>query len=184
MTKAKKLKFLLYIYIFSQVGFYIFAPLYALFAKSIDITPRYIGFIWSAYSMMAAILILLFGKYENRRRKEKYVKLGVYIYPIADLLFLTVHSASGLLLVLSLNALGAGITFPALKTMFARNQGKGKESEEWSWMDSSNMFAGAIGAAIGGLVIGIYGFKGLFITMAIIQFLAAIMAHKTLAYKK
>ncbi len=184
MTKLKKIKFLLYIYIFSQVGFYIFAPLYALFAKSIDISPRYIGFIWSAYSMLSAIFILLFGKFENHRRKEKYVKLGIYIYPIADLLFLMVHSPTGLVLVLGFNALGAGITFPALKTMFARNQKKGRESEEWSWMDSSNMFAGATGAAIGGVVIGFYGFKGLFITMAIIQFVAAIMAHRVLAYKK
>ena len=183
MTKSKKLKFLLYIYIFSQVGFYIFAPLYALFARSLDISPRYIGFIWSAYSMLAAMFILLFGKFENHRRKEKYVKLGVYIYPIADLLFLTVHSAKGLILVLGLNALGAGITFPALKTMFARNQKKGRESEEWSWMDSSNMFAGAVGAAIGGVIIGIYSFKGLFITMAIVQFIAAVMAHRALVYK-
>ncbi|MGH7234046.1 MAG: MFS transporter [Candidatus Saccharimonadales bacterium] len=183
MTNNRKLRLLLYIYIFSQVGFYIFSPLYALFAKSINITPRYIGFIWSAYSFLTAIFILIFGKFENHRRKEKFIKVGVYLYPIADLLFLTVHSAQGLLFVLAINALGAGITFPALKTMFARNQNRGKESEEWSWMDSSNMFAGAVGAAIGGVVISIYGFSGLFITMAIVQFLAATIAHTALRYK-
>lgn len=183
MTKKLRLKFLLYIYIFGQVGFYVFSPLYALFAKSINISPRDIGLIWSFYSLLAAVFILLFGRYENHRRKEKYVKLGAYIYPIADLLLLTVHSMQGLIIVLSISALGAGITFPALKTMFARNEKKGRESEQWSWMDSSNMFAGALGAAIGGLVISAYGFKGLFITMALIQSIAAIIAHRTLAYK-
>ncbi len=183
MSQKRKLRFLLYIYIFSQVGFYIFSPLYALFARSINITPRYIGLIWSAYSLLSAAFILLFGRFENHRRKEKYIKFGIYLYPITDLLLLEVHSATTLLLVLGINALGAGLTFPALKTMFARNEKRGRESEQWSWMDSSNMLAGSLGAAIGGLVISVYGFKGLFIAMAVIQLMAAVIAHRALSYK-
>jgi MFS family permease len=84
--------------------------------------------------------------------------------------------------VLALNALGSGITLPAYKTMFAKNESRGRESEQWSWLDAGNMFAAAIGAGIGGLIIGVYGFRGLFITMATIQILAALVAYKVFYY--
>ncbi len=45
------------------------------------------------------------------------------------------------------------------------------------------MFAAAIGAGIGGLIIGAFGFNGLFITMAIIQIIAAFVAYKVFYHK-
>ena len=42
------------------------------------------------------------------------------------------------------------------------------------------MFAAALGSALGGIIVGIYGFRGIFITMAIIQAVAALVAYKSL----
>lgn len=42
------------------------------------------------------------------------------------------------------------------------------------------MFAAALGGALGGLIVGIYGFHGIFITMAFIQAVAALVAYKFL----
>jgi MFS family permease len=89
-----------------------------------------------------------------------------------------VHNEKSLILVLIFNSFGAGVTLPAYKTMFAKSQTKGKESEQWSWHDAGNMFAASIGAGIGGLIIGTFGFRGLFIAMATIQATAAVIAHK------
>lgn len=131
-VKQKSLRYLLFVNLFSLAGYYTFAPLYALFAHNLDITPKHISFIWGAYSLLTAVFILLFGKFENLKRKGKLVVLGYFIYAIGALLFLTVHNEKSLEIVLAFNALGAGITLPAYKTLFARNELKGKESEQWS----------------------------------------------------
>lgn len=111
------------------------------------------------------------------------IVVGYCIYGLGALAFLLVHSEKSLIIVLALNALGAGVTLPAYKTMFAKSESKGKESEQWSWLDSGNMFAAALGAGIGGLIIGFDGFRGLFITMATIQILAAFVAYKAFYFK-
>ena len=181
--KQKQLKFLLFVNLFSLVGYYTFAPLYALWAHSFGLTPKTISFIWGGYSLATALFILLMGKLENHMRKGRLVVLGYFIYVVGALSFLLVHSEKSLIIVLMINALGSGITFPAYKTMFAKNESKGKESEEWSWLDAGNMFAAAVGAGIGGLIIGAFGFKGLFITMAAVQTLAAFVAYRIFFYK-
>lgn len=178
--KQKRLKFLLFVNLFSLIGFYCFSPLYALFAKGLNLSPRNIGLIWALYTLSSAVFILIFGKYENKKPKAKLIIFGFFIYAICDLLFLSVKSPETLILVLLLNGVGAGITLPAYKTLFAKSEDHGRESEQWSWLDSSNMFAAAAGSAVGGIVIGLYGFHGLFIAMAVIQFIAAVVAYSTL----
>lgn len=178
--KQRSLKYLLFVNLFSLVGYYTFTPLYALFAHGFSITPRTISLIWGGYSLLTALFILLFGKYENRRRKGRLVVLGYFVYACGALLFLSVHDEKSLIIVLACNALGAGITLPALKTLFAKSESRGKESEQWSWLDAGNMFAAAIGGALGGLIIGTFGFRGIFVTMASIQLVAAIVAYRAL----
>lgn len=181
--KEKQLKFLLFVNLLSLVGFYTFAPLYALFAHGLGLDAKTISYIWSGYSLLMAIFILIMGRLENKMKKGRMIVIGFCIYALTALLFLSVHSEQSLMIVLALNAFGAGITLPAYKTMFAKSESRGKESEQWSWLDAGNMFAAAVGAAIGGLIIGTYGFEGLFITMASIQVVAALVAYKTFFYK-
>jgi len=178
--KQRSIRFLLFVNLFSLAGYNTFAPLYSLFAHTFAISPKNISLIWGGYSLLTACFILLFGKYENRKKKGKLLVIGFFIYACGALLFLTVHSESSLELVLAFNSLGAGVTLPAYKTLFAKNESKGKESEQWSWLDAGNMFAAAAGGALGGIIIGLFGFRGIFITMASIQLLAAIVAYRVL----
>lgn len=170
----------MFVDLFSLAGYYTFAPLYALYAHTFGITPKNISLIWGAYSLLMACFILIFGKYENKKKKGKLVVAGYFIYALGALLFLAVHDEKTLCLVLAFNALGAGVTLPAYKTLFAKSESKGKESEQWSWLDAGNMFASALGAGLGGLIIGAFGFRGIFITMSAIQLIAAVVAYKVL----
>lgn len=175
--KQKRLKFLLFVNLFSMVGFYMFTPLYALFVHSLDVSPRYISMIWGGYSLLLAMFLLIFGAWENTRRKSSALILGYFVCALASLSFLLVDSVESLLAVLAFNALGGGITMPAHKTLFARNEAKGKESQQWSWLDAGNMFAAAIGGFVGGVIISAFGFNGIFVAMAAIQFAAAVVAY-------
>jgi MFS family permease len=176
--KQKQLKFLLLVFLLSQVAYYSFSPLYALFATSFGLTPKIVSFIWSGYSLLTACLILLMGKLENKKKKGRVILLAYIVYAFGSLSFLLVHNEATLMAALALNALAAGIMFPAYKTMFASSEAKGKESEQWAWLDAGNMLAAACGAGIGGLIIGSFGFKGIFVGMAAIQFIAAFVAYR------
>lgn len=170
-----KVKTLLFINLISLTGFQVFAPLYALFASEVGATPAQVGAIWSYYSLIMATLIFIFGKFENTRPKEWFLVVGYFVFAIGAFSFLLVDSITSLVLVLSFNAIGGGLSMPAYKTIFAKSEDLGRESEEWAWLDSSTMFAAAGGSAIGGAIIGLFGFSGLFITMGSIQMVAAVI---------
>ncbi len=172
----KQLKFLLTAFLVMQIGFYAFAPLYALYARGLGVSPRDIGLLWGAYSLASALLILVLGRFQNRRPKEKFIKAGLVMFVASDVTLLGVRTLEGLIVFLALGAIGSGLFFPAQKTLFAKVQNRGRESEEWAWLDSGNMFAAAIGSSIGGLILGLYGFRSLFVVMTLFQLTAALLA--------
>ena len=176
--KLSKIKVLLIINLVSLTGFQTFVPLYALFAESVGASPALVGIIWSFYSLVMAVMIMIMGRVENHRSKEKFLVLGYFLYAVGAYSFLVVNSVMSLILVLVLNAAGSGIALPAYKTVFARSEDEGRESEEWAWFDASQMLAAASGAALGGIIIGGFGFSGLFIVMGSIQLIAAIIAFQ------
>jgi MFS family permease len=171
-----RIKILLFINLLSLIGYYEFPPLYSLFAKGLNISPSFIGILWGYYTFVIALFVLIMGKIENRLPKKVVLVFGFLLYSLGSFAFLFVHNVESLILVFGLNALGAGFALPAYKTLYSFNQDKGRESEEWSWVDSGNMFAASIGSFIGGIVIGIYGFSGIFFTMGIIQGIAFLIA--------
>lgn len=176
--KQKKIKFLLGVFLLNQIAFYSFAPLYAIFARNLGATTKTVALIWSASSLLTALLIVIIGRFENRLNKGKMITFGYLIYTISSIFLLFADSKETLFVALAIGALGGGVTFPAYKTMFAKNESRGRESEEWAWLDASNMLAASAGAAIGGFIVAAFGFEGLFITMASIQFIATLVAYK------
>ena len=181
--KNKKIKFLLIINFINLIGFQAFAPFYAIFVtNAVGINESMIGLVWGLYSLLIAITLLVMGRLENKLNKEKAIIVGYLILAIAAYLFLFVNSLIALIIVLAFNALGAGIAMPAYKTLFTKFQDKDRESEEWSWLDAGNMIAASIGVTTGGIIVGIFGFNGIFIFMGTIQGIAAIIAIKTFGF--
>ena len=113
-------------------------------------------------------------------QQKKVLILGYFLYSLGSFSFLLANNITSLILILIFNALISGLVFPAYKTVFGKSEDKGRESEEWAWFDSSTMLASAVGAGLGGVVIGVFGFTGLFITMGTIQFIAALIAWRYL----
>lgn len=133
MTKNQKnLKYLLFVNLFSLIVFYTYAPLYALSADSLGIGAKDISFIWSGYSLLTAVAVLVFGKFENGNNKGRLLVVGYFGCAIGALLLLWAHDTVSLIFALAINAIAAGMTLPAYKTLFAKNESHGRESEQWS----------------------------------------------------
>jgi len=124
--------------------------------------------------------VLLFGKLENGKSKGKMLVMGYFGCAIGAASFLLVNDRTSLIAVLIINAIAGGMILPAYKTLFAKNESKGRESEQWSWLDAGTTFSAAAGSAIGGVIVGLYSFEGIFTAMAAIQLTAAVVAYKVI----
>ena len=74
------------------------------------------------------------------------------------------------------NAVASGLYAPSWKSVYTQSIKKVNSAREWSWFDGGNMLVTSGGAALGGVLIGIYGFRGALMAMFILQVLGAVMA--------
>lgn len=170
--KTNRVQILFSIYLVNQAAFYVFAPLYALFARSLNASLMTIGLTWSAYSLVAAISIFGFSKIPAGRPQGNYFKLSLVVYLIGDLLLLAVNSYSFLFIVLMINAIGTGLYFTSYQKLVSSSHSIHAADKGWTLINSYTMLAAAIGSAIGGFTLAVGGFHALFIAMVIVEGLA------------
>jgi MFS family permease len=175
------IRFLLVSNYLNLLGFGLFSPLYALYAQHIGATPFQTGAAWSVYTALQGVLIICFGRMEDKfGDKRKLVVFGYFWLAFASLLFLLVDSPSALFVVLAVNAIGTSILFPSWKYIYTKNEDIGKEASEWSLFDGGNMLCYAAAALASGTLINLYGFRSIFIAMFFIQIIAAVLSMRLL----
>lgn len=181
MTKKYKnvsLKLLLLASYTNNLGWGIYAPLYALYVLRLGGTAFDISLLWSLYALIAGLLMIFFGRLENTKSYNPIMMLVVgyasFIVVACGLLIVkNIHQFYALQLSL---AVAMGILTPAARITYARAQKKGSEASEWGLFDGGNYILIAIAAFIGGLLYKQGGFKAIFITMIFIQTLATLLA--------
>lgn len=179
------LRFLLICVYLNTLGFSMFAPLYALFALNIGAEPLNIGIGWSIYMVVGGLLIIAFGRAEDRVPNKLLLIVSGYFWLAAvSLMFLLVESTAWLYLVLALNAIGSGMVVPASRAVFGALEDKGKEASEWSLFDGGSRVVMGVAAIIGGLLVKLQGFDAVFIAMFVIQLLAAIVSLRLIKHSR
>ncbi len=181
----KKIRYLLLANYINLFGFAFFVPLYALFVTGLGAEPGIVGLSAGVGIYATAIMILLFGRYENKQKhKEKMVVIGFFWLAAAAASFMFVQEIWQLFAVQLFNAVGLGILTPALKAIYAESEDKGRETQEWSFWDGGNAFFTATGAVLGGFLLSALGsFKSLFALIAVVQLVGALVSIKILKLK-
>lgn len=168
-----------------MLGYSLFFPFFALFAVSIGATPQTTGFVWALNTVIAGVVILVYGALSLKIRHERVVVLiSLILLSITSLIFMQVRDVSQLLFAIIFNAVASGLYAPSWKSVYTRSIKKSNSTREWSWFDGGNMLVTSGGAAIGGILIGVYGFRGALITMFVLQLLGAMMAVRLFASSK
>lgn len=179
------LRFLLICNYLNMLGFSMFAPLYALFAVGIGAQPLSIGIGWAVYTILSGLLIIAFGQIEDKTPNKTFlIVCGYFWLAIVALLFLTVEDIAGLYIVLALNAVGVGMLVPASRAVFSAVEDKGREASEWSLFDGGNRIVMGIAAVLGGLLVKVGGFDAVFISMFVIQIIAAIISLRLIKHSR
>jgi MFS family permease len=176
-----ELKFLLLSSYLNTFGFALVGPLFSLFVLDVGGNAFHAGASLAVYACTAGSLMFLFGKFEDKNfNMKKMIVIGYFILAFGALAFILVDNLLKLYLVLILNAIGVGITNPAWKSVFAKDEDLGKEAEEWAFFDGGNMILTAVATFIGGWLITVSGFKILFLIIFVIQIIAAFLSMKIL----
>jgi len=159
------------------LGYSLFFPFFALFAVSIGASPQTTGFIWALNTIVAGIVVLLYGALSLKIRHEKIVVLvSLLLLALTSLFFLQVKAVEQLYVAIIFNAVASGLYMPSWKSVYTQAMKKKESTKEWSWYDGGNMLVTSAGAAVGGVLIGVYGFRGALMAMFALQLVGALMA--------
>ncbi|MEO5950470.1 MAG: MFS transporter [Candidatus Saccharimonadales bacterium] len=179
MAKNKKnIKFLLLASYANNLGWGVYAPLYAIFVLKLGGTSFDVSFLWSIYALLTGLLMMLFGRLENSKKYNPALMLviGYGLFVIIAIGFLYVHTVHQFYALQILLAFAMGIMTPAARASYARAQKKGKEAGQWGLFDGENYILIAIASFSGGILYKFGGFHSLFIAMLAIQLLATYLA--------
>jgi DHA1 family bicyclomycin/chloramphenicol resistance-like MFS transporter len=130
--------------------------------------------IWKSVGI--GVLILLFGRIEDRLDKKKVFIVGRAINVVGIAGYLFVSSPMDLFLVQGILGVAIAMMNPTFEAMYSRGLRKGHEAYEWSvWEGSINIML-SIAAITGGFVAVVFGFHALFLlmtAMAVMGFVSA-----------
>ncbi len=166
-------------------GYFLFAPLYAIFTQKIDSNLFIIASTYGIYAFVTGVSLLFFGKIEDSiRNKKRLVVVGYLILAFGAFSFIFVTTISQLIIVQIVNAIGTGIVTPIWKALYSQYQDKGKEAREWSFYDGGNAIIIGIASIVGGFIVSRYGFPSVIFTMGVMQLLSAFISIRLLKLAK
>lgn len=180
-----RLKLLLYASVFGNFSSALLGPIYALFVQSINGSVIIASTSFAIYTLVFALVTTFMGKLEDSKfNKEKMVFLGYLILTIGNLLFIFVQKSLDLYLLQALMGIGVAIVTPAWEALYSLALDKGKESSEWGYWNTAIGIAAALSSIAGGIIVSYYGFKILFILMALFHLISTVIAISLLKNHK
>lgn len=174
-----KIKLLLIANYLNSFGWALYSPLYALFVLEIGGSALDVSLIWSAYALVAGLLIMTFGRLENTLsfRPEWMLFIGYFMFVLVAIGYFFVESIGHFFFMQLVLAIAIGIMTPAAKATYTKAEHAGKEAGEWGLFDGGNYIIGAAAAFTGGILFKLGDFKLVFAVMMFIQLAASLYAY-------
>ena len=158
----------------------LFAPLFALVVVANNGDAQTVGVTWGIYTLVAGLLMIVFGKLEDRERRHRtHLIVGNIFLILASISYLFVTNTTQIIFAQIIFAIGFGLYNPALKAMYTRLSIKGQEASSWAMMDGGNMLVMSAAAVLGGYIVKAYGLNVLFISMAVVQTLGTLVVIRS-----
>lgn len=159
----------------------LFAPLFALVVIENNGDAQTVGLTWGIYTLVVGVLMIVFGKLEDREHRHRtHLIIGNLFLILGSLAYIFVSSTAQIIGAQIIFAIGFGLYTPALKAMYARLAIKGQEATGWALMDGGNMLVMSAAAVLAGYIVKLYGLSTLFIIMAIVQTLGTIIIIRSI----
>ena len=150
-------------------------PIYAIFVKKVGGDLMDASIAGGIFALVAGLTTLLSGKYSDKvKENELIVVVGYAIMGVGFCLYFWVNSVIFLFFAQAVIGLGEAIYSPAFDAVYSKHLDHHKSGTQWSAWESMNYFTTALSAVLGGGVVTLFGFKTLFILMALLCFSSAL----------
>jgi len=176
-----KTKLLLYGSNIWYLGEGMLGPLFAVFAEKIRGNILDITWAWAIYLVTTGILVIIIGKISDKKlSKEKLLVAGYFLNALFTFSYLLVSSPKHLFLVQIGLGVAAALTIPTWSALYSKYEHKEHSGYVWGLAWGTAQIITGIAIIIGGFIVNFFSFSALFITMGIIQLIAAIYQSQIL----
>jgi MFS family permease len=172
------IRLLLTVSIFSTSAFGLLGPLYAVFVEHIGGDILDIGIAYAAFMVATGVFLLVMSWLEDKYKKENMIVLGYFLGFLGIFGYIFVVDKIGLLAVQVVLGIAAAVNTPAYDALYSKFLDRGKESWEWGLWEAQAYIIGGIAAVSGALILEAYGFRTLFLIMAVFAFIAFLVSTR------
>lgn len=151
-------------------------PIYALFVQKVGGSALSAGLTAGALAFASAFSALLSGKLIDRYQPSTtkyFLVTGWCLIALSALLYVFVKNVAMLFAVQIFAGFVKTISAPAFDTLYARHLDKESTGQEYGLWEASFFITAGIGSVLGGILVTVYGFNGVFYGMALLAFIAA-----------
>lgn len=151
-------------------------PIYALFVQEVGGNALSAGLTAAALAFASALSALVSGKMIDKfaaSQTKYFLIMGWCLIGVSALLYLIVDNVAVLFAVQIFTGFVKTISAPAFDTLYARHLDDESTGHEYGLWEASFFITAGIGSVLGGLLVTVYGFSGVFVGMAFLAFLAA-----------
>lgn len=169
------LRYLLFISGIFMFAFAMFSPIYAIFVEQIGGGIEVAANSWAIFGIVAGLLTFLFGHYENEMQEtELAIAWSQFVMGLGYGLLYFTDNTSMLYVAMIILGIGEALYWPAFHSVFAKHTNGKKSTTQWGIYDGLAYFLPALGSALGGWLVSLYGFGLIFMIMAIMSFFCGI----------
>jgi MFS family permease len=152
-----------------------FGPIYAIFVEGIGGNLLDASMAYAVYAAAAGAVTLASGRIADKIKENELITvLGYLIIAIGYFGYLGVQSIWGLLVVQAVVGMGEAIYSPAYDAVYSKHLDGHKSGTQWGAWESLNYLTLAVGAATGGGLVALFGFRAMFAVMAVLCVMSAV----------
>jgi predicted MFS family arabinose efflux permease len=156
-------------------------PLFAVFSEKVGGDILDISWAWATYLILTGVCYILVGKLINRKSyKATIMVLGYSLNALFTFGYLFVSTPLHLFFVQAGLGIAEAICTPAWDALYAKNMDESQDTFAWGLASGQSQIVTGFAIIVGGLLVHYASFNTLFITMGIIQVIAAIIQSRIL----
>lgn len=154
-------------------AFYLFNPLYSIFAEGIVKDVFSVSITVSALLFSSTFFTLLISKIGDRVKEKEYLLLGGYaVRCISWISYIFVGNLISLIIVQILLGLGEALGTSSFNAIFAEHLDENKHIKEYANYHILSTVVGAVSTLIGGAIVEGFGFRVLFAIMSVLALIS------------
>ncbi len=156
----------------AMLGLGVVVPLLPIYARYLGATTLTIGLIYSSFSIARTTFTPVVGILSDRFGKKRFILLGLSMYSVVSVLYVTAKSATDLVYVRFLHGICSAMVIPCAMAYAGHVARRGEEGKTISTFNLAFLSGIGFGPLLGGMIKDLIGIKFAFVFMAILTSLS------------